>query len=169
MQGCQFDIFEAKFWNSGFFWRTWLFLKIKITSQNLAFLFHFFSLKGLIQAKHCLSLQIFSESMTMQGAKNIAKIWLLPLKFLVHLIRNNCMTGYLWGKKMLLKNGIACYRCFWWVLIYVYVLFAYACFMCSLCVLGLPSGLFCFFSRQGLAFLVNLITCRRLAMTTESC
>jgi len=83
--------------------------------------------------------------MTMQGAKNIAKIWLLPLKFLVHLIRNNCMTGYLWGKKMLLKNGIACYRCFWWVLIYVYVLFAYACFMCSLCVLGLPSGLFCFF------------------------
>jgi len=107
--------------------------------------------------------------MTMQGAKNIAKIWLLPLKFLVHLIRNNCMTGYLWGKKMLLKNGIACYRCFWWVLIYVYVLFAYACFMCSLCVLGLSSGLFCFFSRQGLAFLVNLITCRRLAMTTESC
>jgi len=62
---------------------------------------------------------------------------------------------YLQGKKMLLKIGIAFYL----------FLFGYACFMCSLYFLGLLSGLFW----QGLAFLVNLIACRRLVMAAETC
>ena len=56
---------------------------------------------------------------------------------------------------MLLKIGIAFYL----------FLFGYACFMCSLYFLGLLSGLFW----QGLAFLVNLIACRRLVMAAETC
>jgi len=37
LQGCQFGNFEARFFNLGFFWRTWLFFEIKNTSQNLDF------------------------------------------------------------------------------------------------------------------------------------
>jgi len=39
--------------------------------------------------------------------------------------------------------------------------------MCSLYVLGLLSGLFWPFSRQGLASMVNLIACHRLVMAAE--
>jgi len=53
--------------------------------------------------------------------------------------------------------------------IYFCLVIGYACFMCSLYVLGLLSALFClFFLRQGLASLVNLIACRRLVMTAEN-
>jgi len=41
--------------------------------------------------------------------------------------------------------------------------------MRSLYVSGLLSGLIWLFLRQGLAFLVNLIVCRRLVMAEESC
>jgi len=47
-------------------------------------------------------------------------------------------------------------------------LFGYACFMCSLYVLGLISGLFWLVLREGLTFVVNLNTCRRLVMAVES-
>jgi len=40
--------------------------------------------------------------------------------------------------------------------------------MCSLHVLGLLSGLFHLFLRQGLTFLVNLDMCRRLVMTQKT-
>jgi len=39
----------------------------------------------------------------MQGAKNIAKILLLPKIFSMYLIRNKCTTVYLRGKKLLIK------------------------------------------------------------------
>ena len=58
--------------------------KCQSKSQNLAFPFlFFFSLRGLALAKHvsaAYSLQISSDgrSMAMQGARNIAKILLLP-------------------------------------------------------------------------------------------
>jgi len=78
-------------------WRFWSqILKIRLFLTHLAFLenqkyqsisgfffYIFFSLKGLALAKHCLNCIFITnlfewESMTMQGAKNIAKILLLP-------------------------------------------------------------------------------------------
>jgi len=55
----------------------------KYQSKSGFFFFIFFSLKDLTLAKHCLSCMYITnifwrESMTMQGAKNIAKILLLP-------------------------------------------------------------------------------------------
>jgi len=34
-QGCQFGLFEARFFNSGFFERFWLFLKIKKETDKI--------------------------------------------------------------------------------------------------------------------------------------
>jgi len=51
-------------------------------------------------------------------------------------------------------------------------LFGYACFtvcVAYIYVLGLLSGLFWLFLRQGLPFLVNLVACRRLAVGAGSC
>ena len=36
-QGCQLGSFETRFWNSGFFWRPWLFWKSRKARQILAF------------------------------------------------------------------------------------------------------------------------------------
>jgi len=64
----------------------------------------------------------------------------------MYLKRNKRKTGYLQGKKMLLKldlHFIDVSDEFYYLF-----LFGYACFMCSLYVLGLLSGLFW----QGMAF-----------------
>ena len=139
---------------------------------KIFFFFILFSRKSLARAKHCLRCifitnLLWQESMITQGAKNNAKVLLLPWKSSLLLIRNKCTTVYLRGKKMFLKLKLH----------YIDVsdefqylfLFGYACFMCSLYVLGLLSGWFISaILRQGLASLVNLITCRRLIMAVES-
>ena len=87
-------------WNqiskSGFFQHTWLFLMFWFSQKAKQNMF-FFSRKGLALAKHCLSCmfvtnRFWRESMTMQGAKNIAKILLLPWKCSMYLRRNKCTT-----------------------------------------------------------------------------
>ena len=67
---------QAFFDALGSFWKS------KIPVKIWLFFFIFFSLKGLALAKHFLSCvfitNFWRESMTMQGARNIAKILLLP-------------------------------------------------------------------------------------------
>jgi len=64
IKGCQFGFLEARFLNSGFFQRLWLFLEIKKARENLAFS-GFFSggkawlWKNIVRAAY--SLQISSE------------------------------------------------------------------------------------------------------------
>jgi len=130
VQGCQCDLKFWLFFNAlGLFENqkagVRLFLKIKKSQTKPSC----FSVgKGLALTKHCLSCIIiinffWQESMTMQGAKNIAKIVLLPWKCSMYLIRNKCTAVQLRGKKMLLKIGIVLNRCFWWVLMSVLCLF----------------------------------------------
>ena len=148
-QGCQFGFFKPDFyWNSGFFQSTWLFFIFKK---------FFFSRTGLALAKHCLSCILITnlfkrECMAMQGVKNTAKILLLAWKCSMYFIKNKCTTVKLRGKKMLLKLGIALYRCFWRILISVLFLF-----MRVLCVYVLKplSGIFWLFVGQDLFFLVK--------------
>ena len=95
-QGYQFGLFETRlqtlaFFNTlGFFWC----FDFHKKPNKICF---FFSWKGLALAKHCLSCMFVTnsfwrESTTMQGAKNIAKILLLPWKCSMYLRRNKCTT-----------------------------------------------------------------------------
>ena len=120
------------FWNQNLKFR--LFLKIKSTSQNLAFSFlFFFSLKpwlgqNIVWAAY--SLQISSDR----------SLWPCRVKCSMYLI-NKCTTVYLQEKKLLMKILIAFYWCLWRVLILF--LFGYAWFtVCVTCMPGLLSGLF---------------------------
>ena len=79
-----------KFW---LFKHLWLFWKSKKSRQNFAFF------QGLALEKHfrsCIFITIllWKESITMQGAQNIKKILLLPWKWSMLLIRNRqCNYG----------------------------------------------------------------------------
>ena len=108
MQGCQFGIFEAKFWNSGFFDALGIFWKSKILVKIWLFFYYFFQSERLgwpwqniVWAAY--SLQISSDgSLWPYRVQRILQRFYCCPKNLMYLIRNNCMTVYLWGKKMLL-------------------------------------------------------------------
>jgi len=116
-------------------WHLWsqilkscIFWKSKNASQNLAFPFlFFFSRKSLVLTTHCLScisIPISSDKGLQYdhaGCKDYCQDFSVAQKCSIYLIRNKCMTLYLWGKKMLLQIGIALYRCFWWVLTSTFV------------------------------------------------
>jgi len=144
--------FWSQFLKFRLFWCTWLFLKIKNTSQNLAFSFLFFSVwkawlwQNIVWAAY--SLRMFSDG----------SLWPCRVQRML----------YLQGKKILLRIGITFYRCFWWVFS-IYLCLVMHCFMCSLYALGLLSGLFWLFLRHGPAFLVILIACCGLIMVAECC
>ena len=66
-------------------------------SQTKSCLFWLSCRKGFTLTKHCLSCTFITNffwrgSMNMQGAKNIVKILLLPMKCLMFLIRNKCSS-----------------------------------------------------------------------------
>ena len=71
-----------------FFEHLWLFLEIKM-SEKSGFFWLVFSRIGLALAKHCLSCIFITNllwrgSITMKGAQNIAKFFLLPNKYLCY-------------------------------------------------------------------------------------
>jgi len=54
VQGCQFGFFDARFWNSGFFWTPLAFFW-KSNQKKPDKIWLFFSRKSLALEKHCLS------------------------------------------------------------------------------------------------------------------
>jgi len=97
-------------------------------SQNraLSFLLFFFSQKGLSLAKPCLSCifitnLLWREHMIMQDARYITKILLLLWKRSIYLIRNKMHDSLFTVQENASKIGIALYRCFWRVLIHIFV------------------------------------------------
>ena len=123
--GCKFVVFEARCRNSGFFSALGFFEKQKSWTKP------FFSRKILALEKYCLSCVFIAnffrgESMTMQGAKKIAKILLFHSQLSMYLIKHKCASVSSRRNTMLLKIGILLYWCFWGVLLYILCLVVHA-------------------------------------------
>jgi len=82
-QGCQSGFFEARFWNSGFFWTSLAFFGNQKSQTKSGFFWLVFSWKGLALEKHCLS-RIFiknlfwKESITVQHAQILKRFYCCP-------------------------------------------------------------------------------------------
>ena len=112
-----------------FFWRTWLFFLNQKYQSKSGFFFIFFQSAKLGSGKTLSELHIHYKSLLTgvydhAGCKEYCRDFTVALK--IFDIKNNCTTVYLRWKKMLLKIGIAFYRCFWRALIPIF-LFGYAC------------------------------------------
>jgi len=91
------DFFKPGFSNFGFFLTPLAFFRNQKGQTKFVFFWLFFNRNGLALAKHCLSCifitnLFWQEYMTMQGAKNIAKILLLLQILSMLFIRNKCKT-----------------------------------------------------------------------------